>query len=162
MAGEEKPLGGVEFWMQGPVLRFLARGPFELEQVRQLEAAMFALFSSMPEELPFATVIEFRGSMQADESTLVEFEALLMSAGRWRRIPVAVGIIASPEVEGLSSMVPRYEAIFTRHGRKFSHFVEAQECQVWSAQQVAEAREAREREAAMIAERVAQESRGRS
>lgn len=159
MGGQGKDGRGVEFWMQGPVLRFMARGPFDLEQVRQLTDAMSSLFSEMPQELPFATVMEFKGSMVADQATLDEFERLLMDIGQWRRVPVAVGLIAAHDVEGMPGMVDSYRSIFTRQGRMFSHFADAGECQVWSAQQVALAREVREKEAALIAERVSKEAR---
>lgn len=160
MVEDEKSKNRIEFWMQGPVLRFMARGPFDQEQVQQLREAMFALFSEMPQELPFATVLEFRGSMVANEATLEEFERLLMSASQWRRVPVAVGIIAGDGVEGLPHMVDAYREIFNRQGRKFAHFSNAQECQVWSAQEVALAREERNKVAAAIADRIARETRG--
>jgi hypothetical protein len=129
--------GQIEMWREGPVVRLRAQGPFNREAVIGLERAMRDLLTQDPPPARFGDILELTVSMVTSPESMEEVERFLQLMAEHRTPPVAVAYVAAPDVEGRDFMMPLFEALYLKHGRRFGAFETLEQARSWIHQQLA-------------------------
>lgn len=132
--------GNIEMWREGDLIRLRAQGPFNREAVLGLGAAMADLLTRDPPPPLFGDILELRGSMVTSPDSMEELSRFMARMTDHRAPPVAVAYVAGPEVEGRDFMLPLFEALYLKHGRRFGAFETLAEAKAWIADQLTSAR----------------------
>ena len=131
--GPFKPHGRVQMWVEGPAVYMLAQGPFNHEFVRALAMAREELFRSSPPPSPHVSLVQIKGSIMASPEMLAVYAEMV---AQLKRLPVAIGWVVAPEVEGRDFILPMFERIHTRLGRNFKSFESLPEAEAWVRSQL--------------------------
>jgi len=129
--------GQIEMWREGPVVRLRAQGPFNREAVLGLGRAMRDLLTADPPPERFGDILELSGSMVTSPESMAELERFLRLMSAHHRPPLAVAYVAAPEVEGREFMLPLFEALYLKHGRRFGAFETLDAARAWVHEQLA-------------------------
>jgi hypothetical protein len=129
--------GQIEMWREGPVVRLRAQGPFNREAVLALGRAMRDLLTANPPPERFGDILELSTSMVTSPESMEELERFLEQMGTRHLPPLAVAYVAGPEVEGRDFMMPLFEALYRRQGRRFGAFETLDAARTWMLQQLA-------------------------
>lgn len=138
-SGPFAPHGRVELWRDGSVVRIVAEGPFNVESVQAIGAAMARLFAEAPPVGRFADILEFRRSILVTPEALLAFDAFLARMSQAKTAPLAVAYIVGPEVEGRDLMLPTFRRLYAKHQRRFAHFEADAPAEAWVRDQLSEA-----------------------
>lgn len=133
VAGPFKAHGQIEMWREGQVVRLRAQGPFNREAVHALGRAMQDLLAKDPPQGRFCDILELQSSMMTSPEGMRDFEQFLQHMGQQRQPPLAVAWVAQPDVEGRDFMLPLFEALYQKHGRRFRAFETLAQAQDWVA-----------------------------
>lgn len=124
-------------WREGPVVRLRAQGPFNREAVLGLGRAMRDLLTVDPPPERFGDILELSGSMVTSPESMEEVERFLEMMGAYHPPPLAVAYVAAPDVEGRDFMMPLFETLYLKHGRRFGAFETLEAAKTWMLQQLA-------------------------
>lgn len=141
--GSFRPHGMFSCWMEGALLVWEARGPFNLEALQAFSRTRQAAFARWRlDDQPLAAVMHWVGSalMSPEAFALYEraFEAFIVSRHNY----VAVAWVGGPEVEGLDFMRSRFAPLFDRHGLAFAVFTDMDAARRWALPRLKEAQQA--------------------
>ncbi|OWQ86339.1 hypothetical protein CDN99_21145 [Roseateles aquatilis] len=139
VGGPFRAHGQIEMWREGDVIRLRGQGPFNREAVLGLGAAMADLLTRDPPPAVFGDILELRGSMVTSPDSMEELGQFMARMAAHRSPPVAVAYVAGPEVEGRDFMLPLFEALYQKHGRRFGAFGSLDDAKAWMAEQLKKA-----------------------
>ncbi|WP_143073985.1 hypothetical protein [Roseateles sp. YR242] len=128
--------GQIEMWREGPIIRLRGQGPFNREAVQGLGRAMKDLLTSDPPPERFGDILTLSVSMVTSPESMEELERFLQRMAQHRRPPVAVAYVAGPDVEGRDFMMPLFETLYLKHGRRFGAFETLEAATAWMHQQL--------------------------
>ncbi len=129
--GPFRPHGHIEVWREGAMVRSRAEGPFNREAVIGLARAMDDLLTQDPPPARFTDLAELSVSMLASPESMDALGRFLSDISRDRPAPVAVAYVVGAEVEGRDLMVPLYDALYRKHGRRFRVFHHLEDALSW-------------------------------
>ncbi|MET0209882.1 MAG: hypothetical protein ABW220_12630 [Burkholderiaceae bacterium] len=138
VGGPFRAHGNIEMWREGPIVRLRAQGPFNREAVLGLGRAMSDLLAVDPPPAAFGDILELRGSMMTSPDSMQELERFLQKMGQERSPPVAVAYVADAGVEGRDLMLPLFEAMYLKQGRRFASFESLEAARAWIQTQLAD------------------------
>ncbi len=138
-SGRFAPHGRVEFWRDGSVIRLVAEGPFNVESVQAIGAAMAQLFAEAPPMERFADILTFRGSILVTPEAMAAFDVFLARMSQAKTAPLAVAYVVGAEVEGRDLMLPMFKRLYAKHQRRFAHFESEAQAEAWVRAQLGEA-----------------------
>lgn len=142
VGGPFRAHGQIEMWREGRIVRLRAQGPFNREAVLGLGRAMKTLLDEDPPPAPFGDILELSVSMVTSPDSMEEVERFLVLMAEHGTPPLAVAYVAAPDVEGRDFMMPLFEALYLKQGRRFGAFETLEAAKAWVLQQLDDATEA--------------------
>jgi hypothetical protein len=141
--GGFRPHGMFSCWMEGDLLVWEARGPFNVEALQAYGRTRQAAFTRWQlDDRPLAAIMHWAGSalMSPDAFALYEraFEAFIVSRHHY----VAVAWAGGPDIEGLDFMRQRFAPLFERHGLAFGVFPDIDAARRWALPKLKQAQQA--------------------
>lgn len=140
-----RPHGVVNIWMDGPLLHYEARGPYNTELFDLLAIAQRDFLTTTQPQSPWVSICTIKESAMTSPEGAIRYKALLESAKSANLEPLATAFVVGPEVEGGGIMEPIFTKIFADIGRTFAAFKTMAEAQAWAMALIEEARAAQPR-----------------
>ena len=128
-----RPHGEFWCWMEGSLLMWEARGPFNLEALQAYGLTRRAAFERWQlDDRPLAAVMHWQVSALMSPAAFDFYERSFTAFIQSRHQYVAVAWVGDSGVEGLDLMRLRYEPLFRRHGLAFELFPDVQSARDWA------------------------------
>ncbi len=131
--GPFRPHGDIEYWVDGPLLHYVAHGPFNREAFEALAEASKRMHEQMPIRHRFAHLTEFCGSAMASPEAMATFTAFLRHVRGLGYNGDAVALVMAPEVEGQHFMRDQFAAAYLELGLPCQWFDDAASAGAWLA-----------------------------
>lgn len=136
VTGHYRPHGVFRLCTQGPIVRYEATGPFNLQAVQGLALARQFLLQRQRPSGCIAAVVHFHGSAVMAADALLAWEQGLKQFAAQRVMISGVAWVAGPEVEGVHFLLSRYQRIFEAAQLPFAFFEDIGVACQWAQQQL--------------------------
>jgi len=125
-----RPHGNWRFWAEGDVIYSVACGPFNVEFVQALAAALKDIWASNAFTRKPGHLVQIERSIMASPEMLAAYRTVheRLPPGRGA---AAVAFVVAPEVEGREFMLPLFQKIYDDLGRNFRAFETLPEAEAW-------------------------------
>lgn len=123
--------GEFKLWVDGNILRYEARGPFNREALQALDVARGKLVAAWRPRGPVAAIVHWKESALMSPDAFAEYRAGLIRHQKAAKRPVALAWVAPPEVEGMNIMKDLFEDLFAERQTNYRLFDAEQPAQEW-------------------------------
>jgi len=124
--------GIVEISMDGPLMHYQCRGPFNKELVDLMGIAQRDyLLATRPQGIWVSVCTMVESAMTSPEG-LARYAEIMASPKPDNMVPIATAFVIAPEIEGGRLMAPLYAKIYADIGRPFALFETMTEALKWT------------------------------
>lgn len=130
--GTLKPHGSVRVEVQGNIIRYLVRGPFNEELNQLFDEIQNTLVSPMvaPKE-PWGDLTIFQESAMETPGSLEIYAKTIQAQVDQGLAPIATAFVLAPDIEGANLMGRLYANVYAKAGLKFRVFQNESEAETW-------------------------------
>jgi hypothetical protein len=132
--------GIVEIWMDGPLMHYECRGPFNTELVDLLALAQRDFLVATRPSGNWVSVCTMLESAMTSPEGIARYAEVMSAPKPDNMVPIATAFVIAPEVEGSSIMAPLYAKIYADIGRPFGLFESLSQAQAWAQTMIGQAR----------------------
>jgi len=124
--------GIVEISMDGPLMHYQGRGPFNKELVGLMGIAQRDYLLSIRPQGNWVSVCTMVESAMTSREGLARYAEIMASPKPDNMVPIATAFVIGPEIEGGRLMAPLYAKIYADIGRPFALFETMPEALKWA------------------------------
>lgn len=135
--GRFKQHGQSGYHFEGDVLYTESSGPYNLEIMRASALALHDILSEAPAPNQRADIAIVTGSILMTPDALEGLRRLVEDLAREGKSPIALALVADPELEGLCVMQKLVASIYADNGIPFRYFEHLADAQAWIAERLA-------------------------
>ncbi len=132
--------GIVEISMDGPLMHYQCRGPFNRELVDVLAVAQRDYLQTTRPQGIWVSICTMVESAMTSPEGLARYADVMATPKPDNMVPIATAFVIAPNVEGSRIMAPLYAKIYSDIGRPFCLFETLPEAQEWAQAMIDKAR----------------------
>ena len=139
VAGRFTAHGIVEIWMDGPLMHYECRGPFNKELVDLMAIAQRDFLLATRPSGNWVSVCTMMESAMTSPEGLARYTEIMAAPKPDNMVPIATAFVIAPDVEGSRIMAPLYARIYSDIGRPFGLFETMAQAQAWAQTRIDQA-----------------------
>ena len=131
-----RPHGRIEVFIDGQIVRYIARGPFTEELIAAYAQIHAPIVQEMAAKTPWADLTIFRESALTNEKSLADYTEYLTTLATQGHAPCATAFVMGPDVKGATVMGNRYANCYQAAGLVFKAFDRWNDAESWVEQEL--------------------------